>query len=158
MGNNISRRDFQAFLQLQDIFADFLEQLQIDGIGQRKSKLIRSRSLYRGFFNRFCDLAVGLLTQLLACTGDGKALVVKEVLQMQDQFYIPLAIKPLIAATLVWSYSFKLSLPVTEDVCLNAGEFGNFTDLVIKFVGNLKVHAPKPWRWRSGRALSLRVV
>ena len=77
---------------------------------------------------------------------------------MQDEFHILFTIKPLVAAALVWPNSLELGFPVTKDMRFNAGEFGNFTDLVIKFVGNLKVHAPKPWRWRSGRALSLRVV
>jgi hypothetical protein len=50
METNISRGCVQAFFQLQDILANFLEQLQVKGFGQRKSELVISSSNLLGRF------------------------------------------------------------------------------------------------------------
>ncbi len=73
----------------------------------------------------------GRFTQLLLCPGNRVTLPIEQILEPQYKLDILLLVKPLLFAALTRAEGTELRFPVTQDVRLDPGKFGYFTDLEI---------------------------
>ena len=76
------------------------------------------------------------LFQSLTGAGEGVALGVDQVLDLQDQFNISAAIEPLTGSAFVGLELGKLRLPKAQDIGFEAADAGHIADLEVEAVGD----------------------
>jgi len=81
-------------------------------------------------------LALGFRPQLLARSGNGKTLIVKELLDPENVFHVNLAVHPLAGTALGGLKLVELGFPEAEHVAGEAAKAADFANAKVKLVRN----------------------